>query len=238
MSTPTTVLRVEQSILVIRGQKVMIDSDLAELYGVPTKRLNEQVKRNLERFPADFMFQLTAAEKTEVVANCDHLNKLKFSKSLPFVFTEHGAIQASNVLASAQAVEMGVYVVRAFVRLREVLGSSRELAAKLNALEQKTELLSLRHETFSHNTRGQLKQVFEALRQLMAPPAEATHRIRNAGEGRHRQNRQEQDMSAEGPINEDDPAPFSPYRQRRLSAIMRIKFDPGPFLRRLVHLLA
>jgi hypothetical protein len=172
--TPT--LRIESRILVIRGQKVMIDADLAELYGVPTKRLNEQVKRNADRFPADFMFQLTAAEKAEVVANCDHLAKLKFSKSMPFAFTEHGAIQASNVLASPQAVEMGVYVVRAFVRLREVLSSNRELAAKLDALEQKTELLSLQHETFAGNTRAQLKQVFEALRQLMAPPTEPIKR--------------------------------------------------------------
>jgi hypothetical protein len=176
MSIPATVLRVEQRILVIRGQKVMIDTDLAELYGVPTKALNQAVKRNTERFPADFMFQLTAEEKAEVVTNCDHLTKLKFSKALPFVFTEHGAIQASNVLASPQAVEMGVYVVRAFVRLREVLTSSRELAKKLDALEQKTELLSLQHETFSHNTRAQLKQVFEALRQLMTPPADLPKR--------------------------------------------------------------
>lgn len=174
--SPVLAQRIEGRILVIRGQKVMIDADLADLYGVPTKRLNEQVKRNADRFPADFMFQLTAEEKAEVVANCDHLAKLKFSKSLPFAFTEHGAIQASNVLASPQAVEMGVYVVRAFVRLREVLASSRELAAKLDALEQKTERLSLQHETFAGNTRAQLKQVFDVLRQLMAPPAESGKR--------------------------------------------------------------
>jgi hypothetical protein len=166
----TPALHIESRILMIRGQKVMIDADLAALYGVPTKRLNEQVKRNTERFPADFMFQLTPDEKAEVVANCDHLAKLKFSKALPFAFTEHGAIQAANVLNSAQAVEMGVYVVRAFVRLREVLTSNRELAAKLDALEQKTERLSLQHESFAGNTRAQLKQVFEALRQLMTPP--------------------------------------------------------------------
>lgn len=163
-------LRVESRILVIRGQRVMIDADLAELYGVPTKALNQAVKRNAARFPEDFMFRLSPEEKQEVVTNCDHLAKLKFSKVLPFAFTEHGAIQAANVLASPQAEEMGVYVVRAFVRLREVLTSSRELAAKLDALEHKTELLSLQHETFAGNTRAQLKQVFEALRQLMAPP--------------------------------------------------------------------
>ena len=79
----------------------MLDVDLAALYGVPTKRLNEQVKRNRDRFPADFLFQLTQDEKAEVVANCDHLQNLKFSKALPFAFTEHGAIQAANVLASS-----------------------------------------------------------------------------------------------------------------------------------------
>ncbi len=173
---PVPVLRIESRILLVRGQKVMVDADLAALYGVPTKRLNEQVKRNAERFPADFMFQLTAEEKAEVVANCDHLARLKFSRSLPFAFTEHGAIQAANILASPLAVEMGVYVVRAFVRLREVLASSRELAAKLDALEQKTELLSLQHATLASNTRAQFKQVFEALRQLMAQPAEPPKR--------------------------------------------------------------
>lgn len=91
-TNPAPTLRIESRILVMRGQKVMIDADLAELYGVPTKRLNEQVKRNAGRFPADFMFQLTPDEKAEVVANCDHLAKLKFSKALPFAFTEHGAI--------------------------------------------------------------------------------------------------------------------------------------------------
>ncbi len=176
MNMTATVLRVEQRILVIRGLRVMIDTDLAELYGVQTKALNQAVKRNAERFPADFMFQLTAEEKVEVVTNCDHLARLKFSKALPFAFTEHGAIQASNVLASPQAVEMGLYVVRAFVRLREVLGSSRELAAKLDALEQKTELLSLQHDTLASNTRAQFKQVFEALRQLMTPPPESPKR--------------------------------------------------------------
>lgn len=170
------VLRIESRILVIRGQRVMIDTDLAELYGVPTKALNQAVKRNAARFPEDFMFRLSPEEKQEVVTNCDHLAQLKFSKLPPFAFTEHGAIQAANVLASPQAEEMGVYVVRAFVRLREVLASSRELSAKLDALEQKTELLSLQHETFAGNTRAQLKQVFEALRQLMAPPPEPPKR--------------------------------------------------------------
>ena len=172
MSAPAMPLaRSESRIMLIRGQKVMIDADLAELYGVPTKRLNEQVKRNQERFPADFMFQLTAAEKQEVVANCDHLSKLKFSKALPYAFTEHGAIQAANVLASPQAIEVGVYVVRAFVHLRELVVSNKELALRLDELENKTDLMSLRHETFEHNTRVQLKQIIDTLREMMAPPA-------------------------------------------------------------------
>ena len=108
---------IETRIQLMRGIKVMVDTDLAKLYGVTTKRLNEQVKRNRARFPGDFMFQLSEAEKAEVAANCDHLRKLKFSKSLPYAFTEHGAIQAANVLASPQAFEMGIHVVRAFVRM-------------------------------------------------------------------------------------------------------------------------
>ena len=119
MSTALTTLRLEARILTLRGQRVMIDADLAELYGVPTRALNQAVKRNASRFPPDFMFQLTVAEKAEVITNCDHLRNLKFSKSLPFAFTEHGAIQAANVLASVQAVEMGIYVVRAFVQMRQ-----------------------------------------------------------------------------------------------------------------------
>ena len=98
------------------------------------------------------MFQLTTGEKAEVVTNCDHLAKLKFSKSLPFAFTEHGAIQAANVLASTQAVEMGVYVVRAFVRLREVLASNRELAIRLDGLEQS--LFQIRYEPGENEDRA------------------------------------------------------------------------------------
>ncbi|MDD2741268.1 MAG: ORF6N domain-containing protein [Rhodocyclaceae bacterium] len=157
-------------ILTIRGQRVMIDADLAELYGVPTKRLNEQLKRNRERFPADFMFQLSDEEKAEVVANCDHLSKLKFAKTLPFAFTEHGAIQAANVLNSDQAVAMGIYVVREFVRMRELIASHQDLAKRLADLEEKTEALALQQDTFAHNTRVQLKQVVEAIRQLTMLP--------------------------------------------------------------------
>jgi hypothetical protein len=169
-SSTTLAPRIEGRIQVIRGLRVMVDVDLAALYGVPTKRLNEQVKRNRERFPQDFLFQLTAAEKAEVVANCDHLQNLKFSKALPYAFTEHGAIQAANVLASTQAVEMGIYVVRAFVHLREALTTNTDVAKRLAELEMRTDSLELSHDTFSRNTRLQLRQLLDAVRELTTPP--------------------------------------------------------------------
>lgn len=150
-------------ILVIRNQKVMLDADLAELYGVQTKRLNEQVKRNPARFPEDFMFQLSETEKQEVVTKCDHLHKLKFSRTRPFAFTEHGAIQAANVLNSPQAVEMGVYVVRAFIRLRELIASNKELAQRLEELEQRME-----RKLDSHDQA--ITGLIKTLRQMMTPP--------------------------------------------------------------------
>jgi hypothetical protein len=162
---------IESRIQLIRGKRVMIDIDLAALYGVPTKRLNEQVKRNRDCFPADFMFRLIAAEQQEVVANCDHLARLKYSKSLPFAFTEHEAIQAANVLALPQAVEVGIYGVRAFVHLRELAVANKELALRLDDLENKASLISLKQGMFEHDTHAQLKQIIEALRELMAVPA-------------------------------------------------------------------
>ena len=128
-----------------------------------------RITRNRDRFPSDFLFQLTADEKTEVVANCDHLQNLKFSKALPFAFTEHGAIQAANVLASSQAVEMGIYVVRAFVQLRQALATNADIAKRLAELEMKTESLEMSHDNFSRNTRLQLRQLLDAVRELTAP---------------------------------------------------------------------
>ena len=147
---------IEGAILFIRGERVILDSDLARLYGVTTKRLNEQVKRNRERFPVDFMFKLTSGEKAEVVANCDHLSKLKFSPTLPLVFTDHGALMAANVLNSKRAVQASVQVVRAFIKLRQMLISNAELAGRLSELERKYD--------------SQFKVVFDAIRQLMMPP--------------------------------------------------------------------
>ncbi len=156
--------RIERAILLIRGHKVMVGTDLARLYGVTTKRLNEQVKRNRTRFPADFMFQLTSKEKAEVVANCDHLTKLKFSPAKPFAFTEHGALMVASVLNSTRATEVSIYVVRAFVKLREMLGAHRELARKLSELERRVE---------SHDTH--IRSLFDAIRQLMEP-SDSKHR--------------------------------------------------------------
>ena len=121
----------------IRGEKVIVDADLAEFYGVPTKALNQAVRRNMDRFPADFMFQLNKAEKTEVVTNCDHLNRLKFSPVNPLVFTEHGALMAASILNSARAVEVSLFIVRAFVALRRTISEHKELARKMILLERK-----------------------------------------------------------------------------------------------------
>jgi ABC-type uncharacterized transport system fused permease/ATPase subunit len=166
MGLPIPIEQIQQSILLIRGKKVMLDADLARLYGVSTKRLNEQVKRNRDRFPEDFMFQLSAAEKTEVVAKCDHLAKLKFSPTHPYAFTEHGAIMLAAVLNTHRAIEISVYVVRAFVRLREILSTHKALANRLAELESKIE---------THDEA--IRSLVSAIRQLMAPPAAGQKKI-------------------------------------------------------------
>ncbi len=140
----------------------MLDADLAELYGVKTKALNQAVSRNPERFPEDFMFRLTEREKAEVVTNCDHLAGLKFSPVLPYAFTEHGAIMAASVLRSERAVKVSVHVVRAFVKLRQVLSSHRQLARKLEALERRLD---------GHDE--EIAVLLAAIRELMAPLPES-----------------------------------------------------------------
>jgi len=152
---------VERQIIVVREERVILDADLAALYGVPTKVLNQAVRRNQNRFPEDFMFQLTAGEKAEVVTNCDHLQKLKYSTVLPLAFTEHGAIMAANLLNSQRAVDVSVLVVRAFVRLRQLISTHRDLARKLDELERKTE---------GHDQA--IASIVEAIRQLMTAPPE------------------------------------------------------------------
>jgi hypothetical protein len=159
-------LKIEQRILLVRGEKVIIDADLADFYGVPTKRLNEQVKRNKKRFPKDFMFQLTADEKSEVVAICDHLAKLKYSKALPFAFTEHGAIMAASVLNSTRAINVSIFIVRAFIKLRQKIAENREIAGKLKELERKLA---------DHDE--QILTIIEAIHQLMAPSDKPRRKI-------------------------------------------------------------
>jgi len=129
--------KIENRILLIKGEKVIIDADLAEFYGVPTKRLNEQVKRNKDRFPHDFMFQLSPDEKAEVVANCDHLENLKYSRTLPYAFTEHGAIMAAGVLNTSRAIEVSVFIVRAFVKVRQMVAGYKDLQRKIAQVERR-----------------------------------------------------------------------------------------------------
>jgi hypothetical protein len=158
--------RLSSRILSLRDEKVILDADLAEVYGVTTKALNQAAKRNAARFPADFRFQLTAEERAYVVTNCDHLRRLKFSPGRPWAFTEHGAIMAATVLNSPRAVEMSVFVVRAFVRLRELTRGHAELAAKLAALERAVA-------GHDHN----IREMFKALRALIEPPAKPRRQI-------------------------------------------------------------
>ncbi|MEK7137384.1 MAG: ORF6N domain-containing protein [Patescibacteria group bacterium] len=147
---------IEMKILIIRGQKVILDSDLAELYGVTTARLNEQVKRNRSRFPEDFVFRLNKNEFDNLISHFA-TSRLKWGgrRKLPLVFTEHGAVMAANVLSSPRAVAVSIQVVRTFVRLREILATHKDLARKLAELEEKYD--------------EQFAVVFEAIRQLMTP---------------------------------------------------------------------
>jgi ORF6N domain-containing protein len=165
----TDVISVEQitnSILVFRGHKVLLDAELAELYGVPTKRLNEQVKRNAGRFPEDFLFRLTHAEVEAL--NRSHFatgsQKHRDPRFPPYAFTEHGAIMAAMILNSPRAVEMSVFVVRAFVKLRELLASNRELARRFEQLEARVEKLVAHDQA--------LGVILSAIRKLMPPPPE------------------------------------------------------------------
>lgn len=159
MSSLMRTERIDRAILVIRGWKVMLDVDLATLYGVTTKRLNEQVKRNRDRFPEDFTFRLTAEEKAEVVAKCDHLQRLKFSPTLPYAFTEHGALMLASVLNSPTAIHASIQIVRIFIRLRETLASDKGLRRRLDALEKKYD---------THD--AHIKEIFAAIHALMEPP--------------------------------------------------------------------
>lgn len=152
--------RIEKAILLIRGQKVMLDEDLAAVYGVTTKRLNEQVRRNKDRFPEDFMFQLTKAEhdalRSQIATSKVGRGGRRYR---PYAFTEHGAVMLASVLNTSIAVQASIHVVRAFIRLREMLAGNAELARKLDQLERKY----AQHDV-------QIQAIFDAIRKLMAPP--------------------------------------------------------------------
>ena len=158
---PLSIGEVAQRILIVRGQRVLLDADLARFYGESTKRLNQQVRRNRERFPEDFMFELTAEEFADLrlqsaTSSAGHGGR----RYAPLAFTEHGAIMASMVLNSERATALSVYVVRAFVELRALLANNKELAAKVNSLERKVSV----HER-------SIGQLADAMSELLAAPA-------------------------------------------------------------------
>jgi len=147
---------IENKIFVIRGHNVMIDYDLASLYDVPTKRLNEQVKRNTERFPEDFMFLLSYQEKDELVANCDRFSALKHSTSNPYAFTEQGVAMLSSVLNSPRAVHVNIQIMRTFTKLRRIFFGYKELKERLDQIESKYD--------------SRFKAVFDAINEMIAEP--------------------------------------------------------------------
>ena len=158
--------QVQRRILLIRGHKVMLDTDLADLYSAKPIALRQQIKRNPERFPEDFMFQLTETE-TEILVSQNVIPSRKhLGGYLPYVFTQEGIAMLSSVLRSKQAVQVNISIMRAFVKLREMLATHRELAQKLMELERKLE---------GHD--HQIRSVFETIRQLMAPPTPLRRRI-------------------------------------------------------------
>jgi phage regulator Rha-like protein len=150
---------IENKIFVIHGHRVMIDRDLAELYGVQTKVLNQTVKRNIKRFPPEFMFQLNNNEKNELVTICDRFKKLTHSTSNPYVFTEHGVSMLSSVLNSEQAIAINIQIIKAFVKLREFALTHKEMAQRLDELERTVI-------TMSKDTRADINEIFRQLRNL------------------------------------------------------------------------
>ena len=163
-AAPTSDEEIGNAILLIRSQKVMLDRDLARLYGVETKALKRAVQRNIDRFPADFMFQLTPEENDSLRFQFGTLKRGQHSKYLPLVFTQEGVAMLSGVLRSPRAIQVNVAIMRAFVRLRETLSLHKELAHKLADLERKIE-----------NHDENIRTLFDAIRQLMTPP-ETPHR--------------------------------------------------------------
>jgi phage regulator Rha-like protein len=157
-NAPASTLAVESRILILRSQRVILDLDLSRLYGVPVKRLNEQVKRNRERFPSDFMFRLTTKEYDSLRSQIATSNNRGGRRYMPYAFTEHGAIMAATVLNSERAVQMSLFVVRAFVRLREMLATNQQLSGKIRELEGRLE---------THDST--IQELIEAIKELMKP---------------------------------------------------------------------
>ncbi len=149
-----------QKIFTIRNKRVMIDNDLAELYGVQTKVLNQSVKRNIERFPIDFMFQLNDEEQKELVTNCDRLKKLKHSSNNAYAFTEHGVAMLSSVLNSEKAIEINVQIIRAFIQLRQFAIENKDIAKRLQDLER----YFIQH---SRENAQDMKEIYNAINLLM-----------------------------------------------------------------------
>ena len=152
---------VEKTIFLLRGLRVMLDKDLARLYEVDPRALRQQVKRNIERFPGDFMFQLSREELDFMVSQNVTPSRKRFGGYLPYAFTEQGVAMLSGVLHSKRAVQVNIAIMRAFVKLRNILGAHKELAYKLKELEDRIE----KHDT-------EIQSIFDAIRQLMAPPPE------------------------------------------------------------------
>lgn len=148
--------QIERSILLVRGKRVMIDADLAFIFGVTTRRLRNKVRKNIDRFPPDFMFELTADEKSELEASCERLQNLKSSSYRPFAFTEHGALMLASVLDSGRAIRVSLHVVRTFARLGELMALNPGLARRLDRLEEKH--------------KRQFKVVFDAIRPFVQLP--------------------------------------------------------------------
>ena len=163
MAVPIVSEQVERNILLIRGHRVMLDTDLAKLYRVPTKAINQAVKRNTNRFPVDFMFQLTSEETTALRSQFVTSKNRGGRQYRPYAFTEQGVAMLSSVLHSERAIQVNIAIMRAFVQLREMIGSNKELARRLNELEKKYD--------------SQFRVVFEAIRELMAEPESKVKRI-------------------------------------------------------------
>ena len=154
---------IETRIFLIRGKKVMLDTDLAKLYEVQTKVLNQSVKRNIKRFPEDFMFQLNKYERDELVTNCDRFKRLKHSTSLPYAFTEQGIAMLSTVLNSERAINVNIQIMRTFTKLREMIESHKDLKRKIEDMEKKYE--------------KQFQIVFEAIKRLIEPEIKPKRKV-------------------------------------------------------------